>query len=253
MVYISIPLDDLDSHIEDKLKKRTMRYSIYEGSFGVFSSVLSENTIIPFALSINSSPFQIGLLTSLGNFISPLGQIIGSNQIEKKSRKSILILGTVGQLCIWPLFIVIALLNQVILFQSFLTWMLIVSFLIYMLFGGIMTPPWFSVMGDVVPDGYRGRYFAKRNLINQIIAITGTILLFFLLDWFNINKKIYFGFTLLFILGLLTRLVSIFLFTKHYYPHFDFKPLDHIKMNHFLKKISKSNFGKFTLFVCLLI
>jgi hypothetical protein len=61
-----------------------MRLSIYEGSFGVFSSVLSENTIIPFALSINSSPFQVGLLSSLGNFISPLGQIIGSHQIEKK-------------------------------------------------------------------------------------------------------------------------------------------------------------------------
>lgn len=229
-----------------------MRVSIYEGSFGVFSSVLGENSIVPFSLSINSSPFQVGLPSSLGNLVAPIGQIIGSHKIENKSRKSIIILGTFGQACIWSLFIIIALLYHLIFFQSSLSWFLIVSFLIYMLFAGIMTPSWFSVMGDVVPDEYRGRYFAKRNLINQIIAITGTILLFFLLDWFNINNEIYFGFIVIFILGFTTRLVSTFLFTKHYYPPFNFKKTDHVKINHFLKEISKSNFGKFTLFVCLL-
>jgi MFS family permease len=123
-----------------------MRVSIYEGSFGVFSSVLGDNSIVPFSLSINSSPFQVGLLSSLGNLVAPLGQIIGSRQIENNSRKSILILGTVGQACIWPLFIIIALLFHFFVLQSVLSWILLVSFLIYMLFSGIMTPPWFSVM-----------------------------------------------------------------------------------------------------------
>ncbi|MFW9896439.1 MAG: MFS transporter [Candidatus Thorarchaeota archaeon] len=252
MVHISIPFDDLDARIEEKLKKNTMRVSIYEGSFGVFSSTLIENSIIPFSLSINSSPFQIGLMSSLGNLVAPIGQIIGSQKIEKKSRKSILILGTTGQMCIWPFFITIALFYYFILFQSILSWILIIFFLIYMLFAGIMNPSWVSVMGDVVPADYRGRYFSKRNLINQLIAITGTILLFFLLDWYNINSAIYFGFILIFVLGFLTRSISVFLFTKHYYPPFKFESKDHVKVNHFFKEIPKSNFGKFTLFVCLL-
>ncbi|MFX1345076.1 MAG: MFS transporter [Promethearchaeota archaeon] len=252
MILISIPFDDLDSRIEGKLKKKTMRVSIYEGSFGVFSSVLGENSIVPFALSINSSPFQVGLLSSLGNLVAPLGQIIGSRRIEKKSRKAILILGVFGQFCIWPIFIIIALLFHFIVFQSGLSWILILSFLIYMLFAGIMTPPWISVMGDVVPNGYRGRYFAKRNLITQIIAITGTIILFFVLDWYNINNIVIYGFILIFFLGFITRLVSIFLFTKHYYPPFNFEVKDHIKFSQFLREIPKSNFGKFTLFICLL-
>lgn len=229
-----------------------MRVSIFEGSFGVFSSVLAENSIIPFSLSIDSSPFQVGLLSSLGNLFGPIGQIIGSHQIETKSRKRILIQGVLGLACMWPLFITIAIFYQFIFFQSFLPWMLIVIFLIYMLFGGFMTPSWFSVMGDVVPDGYRGRYFAKRNLTNQLIAIIGTILLFFLLDWFDINNVIYFGFILIFILGFITRLISLFLFTKHYYPPYIFEATDHVKMGQFLKELPKSNFGKFTLFVCLL-
>ncbi|MFX0139841.1 MAG: MFS transporter [Candidatus Hodarchaeota archaeon] len=229
-----------------------MRVSIFEGSFGVFSSVVAENSIIPFSLSINSTPFQVGLLSSLGNLFGPVGQVIGSHQIETKSRKRILIQGILGLACIWPLFIAIAILSQFIFFQSFLPWILIVIFIIYMLFGGIMTPSWFSVMGDIVPDGYRGRYFAKRNLINQLIAIIGIILLFFLLDWFEINKIIYLGFILVFILGFITRLTSLFLFTKHYYPPYFFETTDHVKISKFLKELPKSNFGKFTLFVCLL-
>ena len=252
MVQISTPIDDLDSRIEQKLKKKTMQVSIFEGSFGVFSSVIADNYIVPFSISINSSPFQIGLLSSLGNLAAPIGQIIGSHQIESNSRKSIIIRGVAGLASMWPFFIAIALFYQFIFLQSFLPWLLIVIFLIYMLFGGTMTPSWFSVMGDVVPEGFRGRYFSKRNLINQSIALIGIILLSFLLDWFDINSKVYFGFIVIFILGFITRLVSIFLFTKHYYPPFIFEKTDHVKMGQFFKQISKSNFGKFTLFVCLL-
>jgi hypothetical protein len=74
---------------DDDLKDKTMRISIAEGSFGVFSSMLSDNYIIPFALSLNSTPFQIGILSSLGNLVSPVGQIIGSYRTETTSRKSV--------------------------------------------------------------------------------------------------------------------------------------------------------------------
>jgi len=121
-----------------------------------------------------------------------------------------------------------------------------------MLFTGIMTPPWFSVMGDVVPENYRGRYFAKRNLITQSIAIIGVISLSILLDWFNYNQILYYGFVLIFIFGFLTRLMSAFFYTKHYYPPFIFETKDHVKISQFIKELPKSNFGKFTLFVSFL-
>jgi len=229
-----------------------MQLSIAEGSFGVFSSVLAENYMVPFSLSINSSPFQIGLLSSVGNLIAPVGQMIGSKEIEIKTRKEILINGIIGQAFMWPLFLIIAILFQIGFLRSFLPWILIMIYLIYMLFAGIMTPPWFSVMGDIVPENYRGRYFAKRNLITQSIAIFGMIILSFMLDWFETQEIIYFGFTLIFIFGFVTRLISYLLFTKHYYPPYVFEKGDHVKMSQFIKEIPKSNFGKFTLFILLL-
>ncbi|MFW9829095.1 MAG: MFS transporter [Candidatus Thorarchaeota archaeon] len=229
-----------------------MQVSIAEGSFGVFSSVLADNYIVPFSLSINSSLFQVGLISSLGNLISPIGQIIGSHQIEMKPRKHIIISGILGQAFIWPLLIIIVLLYQFNIFQISLPWILILIFLTYMLFTGIMTPPWFSLMGDIVPENNRGRYFAKRNLITQSIGLIGIVLLSFLLDWFKFQNIVYYGFILLFILGFITRLISAFLYTKHYYPPFLFESEDHIKISQFIKEIPKSNFGKFTLFVSLL-
>ena len=237
---------------DEILKKKTMRVSIAEGSFGIFSSMLSDNYIVPFALSINSSPFQIGILSSLGNLVSPLGQIIGSRRIEKNSRKSVLMSGVIGMGSIWPFFLIIALIYSLGILHSILPWLLIFFYLLYMLFAGIMSPSWFSVMGDVVPDNFRGRYFAKRNLISNAIALIGTLVLSYFLDWFDFQGNILFGFTLIFIFGFLTRGVSAFLFTKHYYPPLNFEEADHIKFSMIIKEIPKSNFGKFTLFVSLL-
>ncbi|MFW9950796.1 MAG: MFS transporter [Candidatus Thorarchaeota archaeon] len=230
-----------------------MKISITEGSFGVFSSILVDNYIIPFSLSINSSPFQAGILASFGNFISPIGQLIGACAIERKSRKFTLLSGVLGQAAMWPFFIIIALLFQFTLLQEYLPWILMGFFLIYMLGAGVMNPPWFSVMGDIVPEDYRGRYFAKRNLITNSVALLGILFLSFSLDWFDFQGLLFFGFIIIFILGLGTRLISAFLFTQHYYPPYNFEKIDHVKTSEFFKELPKSNFGKFTLFVSLLI
>jgi MFS family permease len=229
-----------------------MRVSITEGSVGVFSSMISDNYIVPFALFLNSSPLQIGILSSLGNLISPLGQIIGSRKIEKNSRRSVLMTGIIGMGAIWPLYTILIILDLVKFLILILPWILISMFLLYMLFSGIMNPAWFSVMGDVVPENYRGRYFAKRNLITNAIALIGILSLSYMLDWFNTLGFVFFGFILIFFFGFISRGISAFLFTKHYYPPFDFEQKDHVKFSKMIKEIPKSNFGRFTLFVSLL-
>jgi MFS family permease len=237
---------------DENLKKKTMRVSIAEGSFGVSSSMISDNYIVPFALFLKSSPLQIGILSSLGNLISPLGQIIGSHRIEKKSRRSVLMAGIIGMGSIWPLYLILVLLDFLKFSPLILPWILISFFLLYMLFSGIMNPPWFSVMGDVVPENSRGRYFAKRNLITNAIALIGTLALSYFLDWSNSFGVALYGFILIFLLGFFSRGISAFLFTKQYYPPFDYEQKDRVKFSKIIKEIPKSNFGRFTLFVSLL-
>jgi len=237
---------------DDDLKNKTMKISIAEGSFGGLSSMLSDNYIVPFALSLNSTPLQIGILSSLGNLVSPIGQIIGSYRTETTSRKSVTLSGVIGMAAIWPIYIVLAFFYQFDMIHQLLPWLLLSLFLIYMFFVGIMNPAWFSVMGDIVPEDYRGRYFAKRNLITNTIALTGILILSFYLDWFEIQGVIFLGFILVFFIGFITRIISVILFTKQYYPPFHVEASEHVKFAQIIKEIPKTNFGKFTLFVSLI-
>lgn len=247
------PEDKLnESTSETQLKSKTMKFSVYEGSFGVLSGTLADNYMVPFALSMQATPFQIGLLTSWGGLISPVGQIIGSRAIQKHSRRGVLLTGILGQAIIWVFFIVMGIISQKASLFYILPWFLIGCYLLYMIFGGVMTPPWFSVMGDVVPEDFRGRYFAKRNLITVAVALSGTIVLSVLLDGYGLQQKIFLGFIFIFLIGLITRLCSLFLFNKHYYPPFQFEQSNHIKFSQFIRELPRSNFGKFTLFVALM-
>ncbi len=234
---------------EESLKHRTRKVSILEGVFGVSSGTLSDNYIIPFALAIGASPFQVGILYSFGGLFSPIGQILGSRQIKNNSRRKVLLQGIIGQASMWPLFLLIAILFMHDLLVNVLSWILILLYLVYMISGGVMTPPWFSVMGDVIPEDSRGRYFARRNLITTGIALFSTFLLSIALDWYKNQQQVIIGFILIFLVGLITRLFSFFLFTKHYYPPFEIRTEDHIGFKQFVYKLPKDNFGKFTIFV----
>jgi hypothetical protein len=58
--------------------KQALKESIDEGAAGAVSSGITNSYITPFALALNGTAFQIGLLSSLSGIISPIAQIFGS-------------------------------------------------------------------------------------------------------------------------------------------------------------------------------
>ena len=238
---------------EEKLLARTRKMSIHEGNAGVFSAYIGDNYIVPFGLVVGADPFQIGILSSSGGFFAPIGQIVSSGEMKKHSRKIILFIGILGLAVLMALFLLLAFLYQFEYISSEITWLLLFSYLIYVFCAGLMTPPWFSVMGDVVPENKRGRYFAKRNLINNIVALSGVLVIALVLDWYKAVNLVLFGFMFVFFIGFITRILSFMLFKYHYFPPFKFELKDNVSMFQFVKELPKSNFGHFTVFVALLI
>jgi MFS family permease len=108
-------------------------------------------------------------------------------------------------------------------------------------------------MGDVIGENGRGKYFAKRNLYNNIIALSGTMLIALILDWYKARDQVFIGFAVVFLIGFITRVFSVLFFTQHYYPPFKFEASDHVSLHKFIAELPKSNFGKFTTFVALLV
>ena len=249
---MSASLEDQTPSEELKAKEKTMGLSIKEGSFAGISLTFGDNFIIPYALSLQATSIQVGVLSSLVGIISPTAQIYGSHLMERHSRKRILVMGVLFQALMWISFISLALLFINNISIAALPILLIVFYMIYLIFGNIAGPAWFSLIGDIVPEDHRGRYFAKRSLITTAIALFGTIIVSLVLDNFKALGMVLNGFIIIFIVALFCRSTSSVLLSKHYDPPLELEKKIHISLWQFIKDIPKENFGRFTLYVALI-
>lgn len=99
-------VDDPIKNEETKAKERTMNISIKEGSFAGISLTFGDNYIIPFALALQASSAQVGVLSSLVGIVSPTAQILGSRMMEKYSRRQILTKWVFLQALMWLSFFI---------------------------------------------------------------------------------------------------------------------------------------------------
>jgi len=237
---------------EDYEKEKTMKLSIKEGAVSTVMSSFGDAYITPYALSLNANNVQIGLLSSLTGLIGPLAQIKGSKLMEKLPRKKIVVIGTALNAIMWIPILILAFLFQKGMYLEYLPFALIVFYSIYAIFGAIGGPAWFSMLGDIVPNKIRGKYFGKRNRVAGIVGLITTLGAAFLLDLFKTKGIVLLGFALLFFVAFVFRLVSAYLFTKHYDPKLHLEEGYYFSFWDFIKKAPKNNFGRFTIYIALM-
>ena len=243
--------EENDSNLQIK-KEKTMNLSIMEGSFAAFSQAIGDNFIIPFGLSLNATPSEIGILTSMYGLISPVGQIAGSRIMEKRSRKQVLTTSAIIQGLMWIPIIFLSILFFNNIFVLYLPFLLIIFYSFFSFTGGITGSTWFSLMGDIVPEDKRGRYFAKRNLIAGFFSLAATFITAFLLDYLANFGMVLWGFFIIFIIASACRIISGLSFQKHYFPSYIFQETYHVSIKQFFKELPKENFGHFSIFVTLI-
>lgn len=232
----------ISPEIDDMLyKTETMSLSIREGLFGGLSQSLADQFITPYALSLQISDTQIGIMSSALGIISPIGQMLGSNLMKKYSRRSLILKGVSLQFMMWPLIILLGFFALNSWYVSFLPIFLICFYCLYSFFGSITNPSWFSLMGDIVPEDHRGRYFSKRNLSITAVSISISILAAVALNDFQGSNKILIGFIIIFFIAFISRIITVFLLKRHYYPSFKIEEQSHLSLKKFLKQILKAN------------
>ncbi|MHA1985475.1 MAG: MFS transporter [Promethearchaeota archaeon] len=230
-------------------KKKTMSLLIKEGLFGGLSMNLTGQFITPYALHLKASPSQIGIMSSLLGVIPPLGQIAGSHLMKRKSRRSLIIKSVILQTLILPFIMLLGLFFSFSGSISILPIFLICFYVSFSFFGSITNPSFFSLMGDIIPENRRGRYFSKRNLLITTVSITISILASIYLDQLRNTNQEFIGFFIIFFIAFISRGMCIFIFRKFYYPPFTIEKSSYVKLKTFIKKMPNSNFGIFTLFI----
>ncbi|MFA5993286.1 MAG: MFS transporter [Candidatus Pacearchaeota archaeon] len=237
--------------LTDKQKAQTRKYSVIEGCSCSVMSGTGDAYITPYALELQANNAQIGFLSSFTGLLGPVSQVFGSKLIEKYNRKKIVVAGVILQASMW-----LVLLGLGFLFLTkgnvfYLIPLLILSYILYAMFGSIGGPAWFSMIGDVVPEKIRGRYFANRNRICGLFSVTATVLasvwLFYTRQW----GIIIYGFMLLFAIAGIARYISAYFLYKHHVTKLNLEKGYYFSFWQFVKKAPFNNFGKFTIFIAL--
>jgi MFS family permease len=187
---------------------------------------------------------QVGLLASVPLFVASVLQLYTS-KIRGcfKSRKKMITDFVLLQALMWiPLILIpiLGFMRDVPLFILFVT--------IYFALGQFVNPVWNSLMGDLVDENTRGRFFGMRNRITGAVAFISLFTAGFFLSTFQ-KENILPGFAIIFSVALIARLVS-----WHYLGKTDDPPVESDKTTEFtflqyFRKLKDTNYGKFALYI----
>ena len=144
-----------------------LRISIWEAAFATIWAALTSGAFLTgFALWLGADSFAIGLLTAIPTFAG-LVQILSSYTGERRKTRKGFAAGFLlaGRMLWLPILLLPWLLSHTAVYPFLL--LFTASFVLV----NIPVPAWTSWMSDLVPADYRGRYFARRNMIAGIVGM----------------------------------------------------------------------------------
>ncbi len=233
--------------VVDRKIKHSLKTSITEGSFAAGANGLGVSYFAPFAIALNASSSQIGLMHALISLLPSVVQLKGARLVESFSRKKVVVAGVLLQTL---MFIPLILIGLFLSSGNLAVWLTILFVSLIYGFGAIAQPAWFSWMGSLVPEEHRGKYFAKRNRITGFFGLISMIAGAFVLQYFEVLGIALIGFGILFALAGICRFISMLLFKKHYEPKLVIHKKDYFSFWDFLKNL-QTPFGRFTIYTTL--
>lgn len=231
-------------HSDDPATDRSLRHSIRDGVAYTVMSGGTETWFSAWALHLQASASQIGLLASLPPLLGSLSQLLGAWLGRKAGRRRTIILwgASLQGAALLPM----ALLPLLVPGAAFAA--VLLAAVLY--FGGVnaAAPQWSSLMGDLVPEDRRGRYFGLRNRLCSITGFTALALSGMLLDTFSRRGLTTAGFLLVFTSGILARIVSIWHLARMHDPPGQVAALRVPPVGQLWQKLRRSPFVRFSLF-----
>jgi MFS family permease len=185
---------------------RTLRHSVRDG---VAYSVMSgggETYFSAFALFLKASAPQVALLSVLPQLLGSLAQLLSAWLGARLQRRKRLILAGAGlQALVWLPLVALPLAYPELAFP-----LLLVFVTVYQAAGNFAVPVWISLMGDLVPERKRGRYFGRRTRLATMTAFISLVTAGVILQGFDAWGWTVYGFLSLFLASGIARVISVY-------------------------------------------
>lgn len=232
----------MDKQQEKTAVRKSLNLSMKDGVAYAATIGFGDNYINPFAVALGASNFQIGLLSSFTQLISSLAQLKVADITERVgSRKKMIVFFVFFQaLILFPIAFIPYLpqFTQIHVLICFCT--------LYLLFASFANPAWGSLMANLVPGRKRGSFFSKRGRLVGIVTVISAFLAGYILHLFK--KGSLTGFTIIFLIAMISRYISCYFLSKMYEPSLEIKQEHYFSFKEFVQRLNIGNFGKYVIF-----
>jgi len=194
------------SFSKDPAVEQSLRHSIKDAVFFSTMTGGAESYFSAFGVFLRATTAQIGILASLPPLLASFMQIVSAWLGRATGhRRQIIVWGAILQaLTLVPL----ALLPS--LFPTHAVPLLILTAVVYFFGPNLGSPQWGSLMGDLVPENRRGRFFALRTKFASIASFSALIGAGLVLEGFDTLGITYWGFVTVFLTAAIARFASAY-------------------------------------------
>lgn len=153
--------------------RRNLRWFWWDGVFAQASESIVLAYLSIFLLALGATATQIGLTSALSNLSAALLVLPGAAIVERWGRRKQTCLLAGGGIA-RSMLLLLALLPLVPAAGPVLIYAAMALAVIRAAFANLSVPAWTSLTADIVPLGWRGRYFASRNVAMGVASMAIT-------------------------------------------------------------------------------
>ncbi|MDH5612144.1 MAG: MFS transporter [Gammaproteobacteria bacterium] len=232
----------------DPVTNRSLRHSVRDGAAYAVMLGSGETYFSAFAIFLKASTAQIGFLASVPALLASFAQLLSAWLGHSfGNRKAIILLGASLQALIW---IPMSLLPW--LESDYVVEIFIICVTLYYAFGNLAAPQWSSLMGDLVAEKKRGRYFAFRTRISSMTSFLALVAAGMILHFFDSHLATKTGYLILFSVAFFSRLVSVYHLIKMHDPAGHVAAIEMPVEKLTWKQLKQSQFAGFSLYFALI-
>ncbi|MEZ5541288.1 MAG: MFS transporter [Pseudomonadota bacterium] len=200
---------------QDPLVSQSLRHSVRDG---VAYSVMQgggETYFSAFALFLRASTQQVAWLAALPALVGASAQLVSAwlTAGHVRWRKRIIVLGAALHALTWLPLMVLPLLFPVHGVELFIACVLLLT-----VAGDFIAPQWGSLMGDLVPERRRGRYFGHRSRLSTLTNFIALIGAGGLLHLAELHGMTLLGYLLVFAVAMVARITSVYHLARMHDP-----------------------------------
>ena len=193
--------------------RSTLKYSQQEALASSAMTATSDNFFNAFAIFIQATMSQLGLLTGFPQLFGAMMQFLSVGLGNHFCRKNIIVTGAVLQ---GVGLLAMSLLGM--LRPEHSVWLFIALAMLHHGLLNLVQPHWRAWMGNIVPPRRRGKFFASRSRITMFASLCVFILGGLLLTLTQHFELAWLGFSLLFLIAAAGRFCSAWLLWRMHDP-----------------------------------